>query len=102
MKPTEIDESRQFYGGSDGRARDRHSVRVYDIAGRRYDLDLTHDPAAPYFTLWSMPVHGGSGRIVRVNYKQRWGHGLSWEDAQPLAFDAILRDASVAARKAQS
>jgi hypothetical protein len=87
----ELTEKREAFGGGDGRAINKHSVRVYEHDGRLYTLDRTLDGCPPFFTLFRRPASGeGMSETIRVNGAEHWGSGLSWPKAEAVAVEAVL------------
>jgi hypothetical protein len=86
----ELTEKRERFGG-DGRAINKHSVRVYEHEGRLYTLDRTLDGCPPFFHLTVEPESGaGISKTVPVNGMAYWGSGLSWKRAEALSVEAVL------------
>ena len=87
----ELAEKRETFGGSDGRALNKHSVRIYEHEGRLFTLDRTLDACPPFFTLTRQPASGeGLSETIRVNGEDHWGDGYSWPRAVGLAVEAVL------------
>lgn len=91
MKPLrEI--SREVYGGGDGRAINRHSVRTYtDERGNRFQLSRTLSACPPCFEAYGpfRADHRGLLRRLLVNGKEYWGDGIGWKKAEAEFFKAV-------------
>lgn len=72
--------------GHDDRAINKHAVRVYEHAGRRFTLDRTLDGVPPFFTLFEHPASGeGLSQTIHVAGEATWGSGYGWERAEAAA-----------------
>lgn len=95
----EIKELRANFGGGDGRAINRHSVRYYEWEGvghfaidRILDtdpkcfeiLELLHDPREPVTQPYVPPT-------LKIDGKRYFGDGLSWRKAESVAKAAIIK-----------
>jgi len=52
-------------------------------------LDRTLDAVPPIFELTLVPEKPGLHETIKVEGKQYWGDGLSWQKAEKLAKEAI-------------
>lgn len=87
--------ARDNFGGGDGRAINKHSVRTYLTPdGRLYELDRTLDMAPPAFCI-NGPAHPGHvGLVPRipVEGKEFWGDGKGWPTAEKVLCGYLKAD----------
>jgi hypothetical protein len=94
MRPATIVERkdmRETYG-HDERAINKHSRRVYRVNhdfGVKYVLNSTLDGCPPFYNLYYCKGNRIPPTHLTVNGEQYWGGGLSWPQAERLAFKAI-------------
>jgi hypothetical protein len=94
MKITELRDRRETYG-HDGRAINKHSIRVYETSGVRrrgaieFFLNRTLDGCPPFYELYYFEPNSFLPTYLNVNGVQYWGGGLSWREAERQAFGAI-------------
>ena len=101
----ELRDERETYGGGDGKAINRHSVRVYKIPGHddKIYLDRTLDGCPPFFHLYTFPnaaLNERSGYTtfaenIPVKGKEYWdvgerkSHATAWKLAVIMAGEAL-------------
>lgn len=96
----ELLEKRETFGGGDGRAINKHSVRVYEHEGRLYTLDRTLDACPPFFTLTLQPASGsGLSETIKVQGRGCWGDGYLWRRAEAIAVEVVLERAGKLAKR---
>ena len=87
-----LTEIEREYFGNDKRAINRHSVRTFrDEYGNLYKLDRCLDAMPRYFTAYG-PYHNFTRGLLpwlKVQGKETWGEGLSWNKALVLFKSAI-------------
>jgi len=91
MKPL-CEISREVYGGGDGRAINRHSVRTYtDESGNLFQLSRTLSGRPPFFEAYGpfRPDHKRLLPRLLVNGKEYWGDGIGWKKAETEFFKAV-------------
>ena len=84
--------SREVYGGGDGKAINRHSVRTYaDEHGNLFTLGQTLSGCPPFFEAYGPFRADHEGRLprLRVDGKEYWGDGIGWERAEGAFFNAV-------------
>lgn len=82
----ELREFRQRFGGGDGKAIDRHSIRVYSYGRQRYTLDRINSVSPPCFTLYYQDrLQRVFTPVVLIEGQAMWGDNLSWEKAEEIA-----------------
>ncbi len=83
---------REVYGGGDGRAINRHSVRTYtDEMGNLFQLSRTLSGRPPFFEAYG-PFRADRKVVLRrllVNGKEYWGDGIGWKKAETEFFKAV-------------
>ena len=82
--------NREYYGGGDGKAINRHSVRTYIIHNERIYLDRNLSTNPNCFSIWYFPGgRYGLATYIPVDNKQFFGDGLPWSKIIPIAEKAI-------------
>lgn len=105
----EIKSEREVFG-NDGRAINRHSIRIYEDAktGEFFEINKTLDGAPPFYELhsrsdlrrktannhtWLESFAGSSGPIftpcIKVDGEDFWGSGITWRQAELRSQKAI-------------
>lgn len=111
LKIVEVKANRDFYGGGDGNAINRHAERIYDVGGAYYEINKTLDGVPPFYELLTRgdlvlrdyngykSVESLSDRYnpyfpktIQVDGEDYWGSGLTWREAEALAFEAMRED----------
>jgi len=93
-KIIELKNKRETYGG-DERAINRHSVRVYrskrpvDKEPIEFYLNRTLDGCPPFYCLYFYKPVSARPTMLKIEDKEYWGSGLSWERAEKLAKNRI-------------
>lgn len=73
-----------------------HLQRVYEHEGNFYMLDKTMDGVPPFYTFYALSfdprVKSGIPDKVKIEDKEYWGDGLTWEHAEEKIRPIILTD----------
>lgn len=81
----EIKGERDVFGGGDGRAINKHSVRRYEHEGVQYELDRNNSGCPPFFTLNQIPDKPGLCKEIKCDFKP----GCSWKQAISVMYEKV-------------
>lgn len=79
----------QRYGGSDGQALNRHHQRIYAVGAQLFYLDRCLSGRPAHFNLCYFKPGACSPTTIPVTGQEYWGGGMSWEQAELAAIQAI-------------
>lgn len=81
------------YGGKDRKAINKHVRRTYLVQGITFYIDKVLDSCPQYYELFQITTSKFFNMFphtIRVQGQLYWGDGLSWHQAESLAYPAIL------------
>jgi len=94
IKIKELKNKRETYG-NDSRSINKHSIRVYrsNRPGNpepiEFYLNKTLDGCPPFYCLYFYKPVSSLPTMLKIEDKEYWGSGLSWERAEKLAKNRI-------------
>ena len=93
-KIIELKDKRETYGNDD-RSINRHSIRVFrskrpgNPEPIEFYLNKTLDGCPPFYCLYFYKPVSSLPTMMKIDGKEYWGSGLSWDKAEAMAMNRI-------------